>query len=87
MFTGSCCEPDDPMDRPLRSISHEDIDGEYPVGTEAYFECELDNTTGRVTEHPSVCQPNGTWTNYTCFSNINVSYLSIFLIDTFLITD
>ena len=36
------------------------VNGTFPVGTEAYFECML-GYGSRIVHHPAVCQANGRW--------------------------
>ena len=64
IYTGSCDYPVDPANRTLFLFELNNgqyVNGRYPEGTEAKFECDLGFENNRVIFHPTVCQANGNW--------------------------
>ena len=60
-LSASCGELIDPASRTIVVRSGTFNNGNWIEGSKAYFECEL-GYGGRIVQHPSVCQANGTWT-------------------------
>ena len=56
----SCGEPTGPI-LGYGAINGLPVNGSFPDGTKAYFECELGSGSS-IIHHPSTCQSNGEWT-------------------------